>query len=171
MSRTEAPQKISSLQELQQAASPGRDLWPGIEARLAPRRRSWNVPASIAAGVVLVTVGVLIGLQFRTGASLPGARESGALIRASLIDDPAYQHQRQELLRTLPARLESLPPESRQRIRDGLLAIQTAKQNIEAELGRDAGNVLLQELFVSTCQEEIRVLTFVGYVDGFNQEI
>ena len=171
MNSSEAPKKISSLNELQQAATPRRNLWPGIESRLAPGRRRWNMPASLAASVVLVTLGVLVGLQFHTGTSLPGARESGALIRASLIDDPAYQHQRQELLRTLPARLESLPPESRQRIRDGLLAIQTAKQNIEAELGRDAGNLLLQELFVSTCQEEMRVLTTVGYVDGFNQEI
>jgi len=171
MSNSGTPKKVRSLQELPQAMTPARDLWPGIESRLAPGRRRWHVPASIAAGVMLMTIGVLIGLQFRSGASAPGAQESGALIRASLIDDPAYQHQRQELLRTLPARLESLPPDSRQRVRDGLLAIQAAKQNIEAELGRDAGNVLLQELFVSTCQEEIRVLTFVGYVDDFNQEI
>jgi hypothetical protein len=43
--------------------------------------------------------------------------------------------------------------------------------NIEAELGRDAGNALLQELFISACQEEMRVLTAVDPIGGPNQEI
>jgi hypothetical protein len=172
MSNTEEPAQIRSLHELPQAAAPGRDLWPGIQSQLLPRRRSWAVPASLAAGVVLLVVGFFIGTQTRTDATLAaGARESGALIQAALIDDPGYQQQREELLRALPAKLEQLPPESRQHVRDSLLAIQTAMQSIKTELGRDSGNVLLQELFVSTCQEEMRLLTTVGDIDGLNQEI
>lgn len=165
--------RVHSLQELAKEATPTRDLWPDIQSRLRPRRRSWAVPASLAASLVLVTAGVLIGLQFRGSGSAPFAvpPESGALVRASLNDNPGYQSQREELLRSLPEKLQALPPDSQQRVRDSLQTIQTAMQDIEKELGQDAGNVLLQELLISTSQEELRLLTTVGYLDGFNQEI
>lgn len=167
------PSRVHSLQELAQEATPARDLWPGIQSRLKPRRRSWAVPASLAASVVLVTAGVLIGLQLRGSDAAPFAvpPATGALVRASLNDNPGYQRQREELLRTLPDKLQALPPDSQQRVRESLQTIQTAMQNIENELGQDAGNVLLQELLISTSQEEMRLLTTVGYIDGFNQEI
>jgi hypothetical protein len=67
--------------------------------------------------------------------------------------------------------LQRLPPDAQQRVRDSLLAVQTAMKNIEAELGRDAGNALLQELFIGACQEEMRVLTAIDAIGGSNQEI
>jgi len=168
--------KIRSLRELPQGAAPARDLWPRIESRLAPRRRTWAVPASLAAGVVLVTLGILIGLQVRDPvtpqlAQQPGQQAAGTQIRAALMSDPGYQAQRDELLGALPAKLANLPPDSQQRVRDSLLAVQAAMSTLEAELGRDAGNALLQELLISACQEEMRVLTAVGDADGPNQEI
>ena len=54
---------------------------------------------------------------------------------------------------------------------DSLQAVQTAIKNIETELGRDAGSALLQELLLSTSQEELRVLTAVDEFGGSNQEI
>lgn len=165
--------RVHSLEELAQEATPSRDLWPGIQSRLQPRRRSWAVPASLVASLVLVTAGVLIGLQLRGSASVPFAMppEAGAMVRASLNENPDYQRQREELLRNLPEKLQTLPPESQKRVRDSLETIHAAMQNIEQELGQDAGNVLLQELLISTSQEEMRLLTTVGYLDGFNQEI
>ncbi|MEO8308770.1 MAG: hypothetical protein ABI616_12100 [Pseudomonadota bacterium] len=163
--------KIDSLRELPQSVAPSRDLWPGIESGLGSRRRTWAVPASLAAALVLVVLGFVIGNQTRNAASSPAMRESGAHILAALMTDPGYQGQREELLSHLPAKLERLPPTSRQRVTESLLAIHTAMKNIEAELGRDAGNALLQELLISTCQEEIRVLTAIGDADGTNQEI
>jgi hypothetical protein len=174
--------KIHSLGELPQAVAPSRDLWPAIEPRLVPRHRTWAVPASLAAGIVLVTLGILIGLQVREpatpqlaqqGAATQGATLQGAgtQIRAALMADPAYQTHREELLDSLPSKLARLPPASRQRVKDSLQAVQTAMRTIEAELGRDAGNALLQELLISACQEEMRVLTTVGDTNGFNQEI
>ena len=164
--------RVHSLQQLAREATPTRDLWPGIQSRLPPRRRAWAVPASLAAGVVLVVAGVLIGLQLRSGAAtyvVPP--ETGTLVRASLMENPGYQRQREELLQALPEKLQSLPPESQQRVRDSLQSIQTAMDSIEHELGKDSGNILLQEMFLSTRQEEMRVLTTVGYIDGFDEEI
>jgi len=163
--------RIKSLGELPQGVAPQRDLWPRIESRLTPRRRTWAVPASLAAGLLLAVFGFVIGHQSRESGSSPVLRESGAHILAALMTEPGYQSQREELLSALPAKLERLPPASRQRVQDSLLAIHTAMKNIEAELGRDSGNALLQELLISTCQEEMRVLTAVGEADGSNQEI
>jgi hypothetical protein len=171
MTDHESKQQVRSLRELPQAVAPARDLWPHIESSLGPRRRTWAVPASLAAGLLLEVFGFVIGNQSRDAGSSPALRESGAHILAAFTTDPEYQRHRQELLSALPARLERLPPASRQRVQDSLLAIQTAMKNIEAELGRDAGNALLQELLISTCQEEMRVLTAVSDADGSNQEI
>jgi hypothetical protein len=156
---------------LQQDLPPARDLWPHIEDRLTPRRRTWAVPASLAAGLLLAVFGFVIGTQSRDTGSSPAQRESGAHILAALMTEPGYQSQREELLNALPSRLERLPPASRKRVQESLLAIHTAMKNIEAELGHDSGNALLQELLISTCQEEMRVLTAVGDAAGANQEI
>jgi hypothetical protein len=164
--------QVRSLRDLPQGVAPARDLWPHIESNLGSRRRSWAVPASLAAALVLVVFGFVMGNQSRdiSGSSL-AMRNSGTQILAALMTEPGYQSQREELLGALPARLARLPPASRQRVQESLLAIHTAMKNIEAELGRDSGNALLQELLISTCQEEMRVLTAVGDADGSNQEI
>ena len=165
--------QVRSLRELPQSIAPSRDLWPVIESRLIPRRRSWAVPASLAAGLVLVTLGILIGLQVRDPAPPQVAQQGAGVgqIRAALMADPGYQSQRDELLSALPSKLAKLPPASRQRVTDSLQVVQMAMRTIEAELGRDAGNALLQELLISACQEEMRVLTAVGDTSGPNQEI
>jgi hypothetical protein len=166
------PERMRSLRDLPRERAPQRDLWPGIEAALPPRRRAWTVPASLAAGVVLAVLGMLIGLQLRPGTSATAEQPSGALIRAALMSDPSYQQHREALLRELPAKLKHLPPEAQQRVRASLEAVQTAMRNLETELGRESGSLLLQELLISTCQEEMRVLTDVGDADDdINQEI
>ena len=164
--------RVGSLRELSQDVAPARDLWPHIESRLDSRRRSWAVPTSLAAGLLLVVFGFVMGNHFRDGASsAPSPQEAGNRILATFMTDPEYQRQRAELLRALPGKLQGLPAESQQRVKDSLQAVQAAMKNLEAELGRDSSNALLQELLISTCQEEMRVLTAVGDPDGRNQEI
>ena len=58
------------------------------------------------------------------------------------------------------------------RAREGgasLATLQRSIEEIEAALGRDPANALLQELLVSSCQEEMRALTAVR--DSGGQEI
>ncbi|HMA12030.1 MAG TPA: hypothetical protein VKO83_09095 [Steroidobacteraceae bacterium] len=162
---------IRSLREIPEGVAPDRDLWPGISSRLAPRRRSWAVPASLAAGFLLAAVGVIVGMQIRQAQSPVAQQAPGSFIRAALLSDPAYESHRSELLAALPTRLERLSPASRQRVLDSLRAVQTAMRNLEAELGKDGSNALLQELFIGACQEEMRVLTAVDAIGGSTQEI
>ena len=177
--------RVRSLRELPQAMTPARDLWPEIEAQLAPRRRSWVIPASVAASFLVAAVGLSIAFLSTEELQTPAAQtastqapvqssapqDSGAMIRAALMSDPEYVSQREQLLRELPGKIQRLPTESQQRVRDSLIAIQNAMRDIEAELGRDSGNALLQEMLVDASQEEMRVLTAVNEAQRLEQEI
>lgn len=171
MNNATGRRRVQALRDLPAEIAPPRDLWPGLQPRLAPRARSWVLPASLAAGVMLLALGLTFGSRLER-ILLPATSQPdpGAMIRAAFQGDPFYQR-RTELLKDLPARLAHLPPESAQRVEESLRSIQRARQDIEAELGREAGNVLLQELLVDTYQEEMRLLTVVSDADEANPEI
>ncbi len=181
--------QVSSLRELPQAIEPGRDLWPGIAARIneiqaaapsvtganpIPPRRSgarlrWLAAAAMVASVA---VGVWIGRSLLppvgNGAPAPQAMSTppgysavtgASALDAAFVSDPRYARQRAALLRSLPARLAALPPPARAKVMASLAALKKAKEDLESALGKDPGNALLQELLVDTYQDEMRVLT------------
>ena len=176
--------KISSLRDLPQEIAPTRDLWQGIEAQLTRRSAAHGAAGGavesarrfgragrmrlIAAAAMLATlaVGIWIG---RAVLPVPGkppvplsvstkaSNERGAW-HAAYVMDSKYNQQRAELVKDLEARLAALPPGSRAKVLSSLQAINDSKRVLEAELGKDPGNALLQELLVNTCQDEMRVL-------------
>jgi hypothetical protein len=183
MSGTEE-RTVKSLSELSPAIEPGRDLWPGIAARLG---ESASAPAAqpqplararlaqlrwLAAAAMLasVAVGVWIG---RDVLPLPGAPtvpvattpptqlSQGAAVDAAYVSDPRYVRQRAELMQSVQARLAAMPEPARAKVAASLAAIETAKKDLEGALGKDPGNALLQELLINTYQDEMRVLTDV----------
>ena len=173
---------VTTLHDLPQAIEPKRDLWPQIEAQIAAggnsarrppvaagaARRGTAAPLrwlAAAAMVGCVAVGVWIGRSVLPGAGpAPAAQlarpESGTL-QTAWVTDPRYQRQHQALMRSLGAKLASLPPASRAKVMASLETIGRAKQELENALGKDPGNALLQELLVNTYQDEMRVLTDV----------
>jgi hypothetical protein len=95
-------------------------------------------------------------------ATLPKINNDGAAaLQAAYIVDPKYRKQREALVKSLEAKLASLPPESRAKVISSLATIHKSMQDLEAELGKDPSNALLQELLVNTYQDEMRVLTTV----------
>jgi hypothetical protein len=179
--------KVKSLGELPVAIEPPRDLWPGIEARLkapgvtvaavSPRPAGARLAQlrwlAAAAMVASVAVGVWIGrevLPLSGGAATapqsaastasPASPEAAAL-NASYVSDPRYQRQRTELLKTLQARIEAMPPPARLKVTASLATIEHAKEDLERALGKDPSNALLQELLINTYQDEMRALTDV----------
>lgn len=178
---TDASKRVSSLRELPAAIEPGRDLWPQIEAHLgpgavapavAPARPRWRAAGAplrwlaAAAMVACVGVGVWIGRSVVPGAApappvaaVPGAE--GAALRTAWVTDPRYQRQRTALLESLQGQLATLPPPARAKVLASLATIRHAKEDLEAALGKDPSNALLQELLVNTYQDEMRVLTDV----------
>jgi hypothetical protein len=175
---------VKSLAELPRTIEPGRDLWPGIEARLrasAPAatqpqpdvrarltRLRWLASAAMVASVAVgVWIGrdlVPLGARGVPSASVPATPATlsqAAAVDAAYISDPRYRHQRAELMRSVRAQLQAMPEPARAKVAASLAAIETAKQDLESALGKDPGNELLQELLINTYQDEMRVLTDV----------
>jgi len=166
--------KLSSLSELPQSLTPPRDLWPQIATRLEARGSSTARPRRIpaqwlaaAAMVASVAIGVWIGrdlLPSSGGAAPPSVARSAApteasAVEAAYVSDPRYVRQRAELLASMQARLAAMPEPARAKVAASLAAIENAKKDLEAALGKDPSNALLQELLINTYQDEMRVLT------------
>jgi hypothetical protein len=167
--------KVTSLRDLPREIAPPRDLWPELEQRLtqAARPRAglrFPLPrarhlAAAAALVAAVAVGVLIGrgqlMPTRGGTGAGSSAITPQMLPATFIRDPRYLRERAELLQSLNARLAALPPQSRQKVLASLATIHQSMRDIQAALGREPGNALLQELLVDTYQDEMHVLTTV----------
>lgn len=182
--------RIRSLRDLPQDIPPGRDLWPAIEAaikQLAPRAsaatgaaRMRRVPQvlALAATVAALAVGVWIGrstLPVGPGATTDGvAARNGsqpAMMQTAFVNDPHYRRERAALVRSIESQLAALPPETQQKVAVSLRTIRKSMQDLEAALGRDPSNALLQELLVNTYQEEMRVLSAVKEASTAREEI
>jgi len=174
--------RVNRVDELAQNLPPARDLWPAISAAIeaeranvsaapAHRRSRWLPAAGMAAAVALVTLGVFIGRIIAppqvTIASTPTSQNSPDVIPAAL-RDANYRKQRASLLLEVQNRLEKMPVGERDKVKASLLTLQRSIGEIEAALGRDPANALLQELLVNSCQEEMRALTAVR--DSGSQE-
>jgi len=177
--------RVNRIDQLAQDVPPGRDLWPAIAQAIeadraeaiAPahsvRARSRWLPAvGMAAAVALVTIGVFIGRTMGPAqGTVAGTRAQQAeegLMPAAL-RDANYRKQRDALLVEVNNRLKTMPAVEREKVAASLATLRRSIGEIEAALGRDPANALLQELLVSSCQEEMRALTAVR--DSGSQEI
>lgn len=172
--------KLVTLGELRQDIAPTRDLWPAIATTLAtadavrrPVRRLPRLAWGVAASVALLAVGVWAGRNLlpapATMAQSPGAAPVAAApvtMAASFELDPASRIERQRRLDALAGQLAALPPQTQAQVRVSIAAIEKGVRDIQAALGRDPSNLLLQEMLVSSYQEEMRVF---GAVDEANR--
>jgi hypothetical protein len=181
--------RIRSLRELSQDIPPPRDLWPAIAAeiakdtmpvadapvkkgsRFAPSRMQWG---ALAAMVVSLAVGLWIGrTMFPSVITQPAQVASNGtqdVVAAAYVRDPRYLDQRAKLVSTLEAKMKTLPPKTQMKVAASLATIRKSIADIQAAMGRDPGNALLQELLVNSYQDEMRVLTVVHEADN-GQEI
>jgi hypothetical protein len=171
---------VKRLDELAHDVPPTRDLWPAISAAIeadaaasaAPargaRRYGWRPAAALAAAVALVTVGVYIGKAITPVASPTVAQRpmTAGVVPAAFERDANYRKQRDELMGEVQKRLQAMPPAERDKVSASLNTLRRSITEIEAALGRDPANALLQELLVSSCQEEMRALTAVREAGG-----
>jgi len=189
-----APPKVRRLSELPRDIPPPHDGWPALEARLresgrpqadagvkqgreaepARRRRpSMMRFATLAAVLAAVVVGVSIdrwilspGHPSSPGATIQSHSGAGQGITVAYVTDPRYMHEREQLLRSLNARLAKLPPPTRKKVLESLATIHQSMQQIQQALGREPGNALLQELLIDTYQDEMQVLSTVQAASG-----
>jgi N-acyl-D-aspartate/D-glutamate deacylase len=181
---------IRSLGELAQNVPPPRDLWPAIAAEISQdaaragmadksgtNRISRTQWLALAAVIAALAVGMWIGrsvLPVKGAQAPPIAATTGSgahdVVAASYLKDPRYVKDRADLVRALDEKMKTLPPETQQKVTASLATIRKSIAEIQAALGRDPGNALLQELLVNSYQDEMRVLTTVHEADA-GQEI
>jgi hypothetical protein len=176
--------RVKRFDELARDIPPARDLWPAISAAIEADRRetstpaqraprnAWRYASSMAAAVALVAVGIWIGARIVPpgGTSLAAnANVDTAAMPVALQRDAEYRKTRAQLVTEVEARLKTMPQAEREKVAASLATLRRSISEIEASLGRDPANALLQELLVSSCQEEMRALTVVR--DSGNQEI
>jgi len=99
-------------------------------------------------------------------ARVPSSTGAGAGMTVAYVTDPRYLHEREALLRSLDAKLATLPPPTRQKVLQSLATIHQSMQEIQQALGREPGNALLQELLIDTYQDEMQVLSTVQQASG-----
>ena len=180
--------RIKRIDELAQDIPPPRDLWQGISAAIeadkaaaagpaqkqSGRRSFWMPAAGLAASVLLVAVGVFIGqiignkrgqLDGGVVQTVPAPRNENT----PELRHAKYTNQREELLREVNAKLATMPPADRAKVAASLETLSKSIKDIEAALGHDPANALLQELLVSSSQEEMRALIAVR--DSGREEI
>ncbi len=152
-----------------------------------PRRYGLHGPATwlaAAAMVATLAVGMWIGrtllpttgsvVATNSGPSMatPGTATHAPQSISEILDgagafqtayfaDPKLVRTRAELLKSVDAKFKSLPPDTQQKVISSLQTIHQSMKDLEAALGKDPSNALLQELLVNTYQDEMRVLTTV----------
>ena len=116
-------------------------------------------------------MGVIIGVNLNTPGigTMAGTQGGDPAVIPAALRDANYRKQRDVLLVEVNDRLQSMPAAEREKVAASLATLRRSIAEIEAALGRDPANALLQELFVSTSQEEMRALTAVR--DSGGQEI
>lgn len=175
---------VKRLDELAQSVPPARDLWPAISAAIeadkatnallaqGARRYGWRPAAAMAAAVALVAVGVYIGKALSPPAAVIAGTQTAQSdpnrVPAAFERDANFRKQRDALIADVQKRLETMPAAEREKVSASLNTLRRSITEIEAALGRDPANALLQELLVSSCQEEMRALTAVR--EAGNQE-
>jgi hypothetical protein len=168
-----------ALESLPRDVEPGHDLGPAIEARLEPRgaRASRRWPWAAAAAVVLAVGASLITAKLMHREDAVVARQVPPAGQAAVAAvafgpgqalDPAYETARQALAHSLSARIDRLPPEARQKLEKNLALLRQASAEINAALELSPGDPLLEELLLSTYQEELAVLASVNQLTGAN---
>ena len=168
-----------ALASLPKSLEPARDLWPAIEAQLEPRAargsRTWLWAA--AAGVLLVVgssllTATLLQREPTRVAQLPATQNGPAYATAAFGPaqalGPGYDAARRDLLGTLSARIDRLPPDARRQLEKNLAEIRRASAEINAALALSPGDPLLEELLINTYQDELAVLANVNQLAGGN---
>jgi hypothetical protein len=181
----------SALQGMARAVEPPRDLWPAIAARIeaeptrVARRPRWLLPvAGLAAALALVAASSLVTATL-LGNARPGATMSARLVPVEPVAgdktlpdvaaqvtpaafgpghvlDQGYLTARRQLAATLQARIEAMPPSARQKLESNLAEMHRAAREINAALAQRPGDPLLEELLLSTYQDELAVLANVN---------
>ena len=135
---SEDTDRINALERLPRHRSPERDLWPGIEARLHPRRSRYALAQLALAASLVAGLAAVFTLSLRDIAVAPGALET-ASAGATGIRSPAL------------AQGASLPlgDDSRAIVEANISLVRQAERQLKQALEQDPESPTLRSLLAS----------------------
>ena len=170
------------LGELPLEVAPGRDLWPGIAARIEERAQPvaartrlpawlWQAAAAVVlvAGSSLLTASLLdkdVLMQQSAVQPVPASAHTAVALPAAFglagQLDPEYVAARSQLTQLLDQRIAALPTSARAKLEFNLGEMRRAADEINAALAEQPGDPLLEELLLKTYQDELAMLSNIS---------
>lgn len=157
MTDTERPDWLEKhLAALPRELVPPRDLWPGTEKRLRASPRRLLIPASIAAGLAIGAVALVITGQLE---DRDAAREAVAIVELPPPQEGSdpWEPARARYAQDWPAIREQIGPETAAVIERNLEIIRRANVDLQIALERQPDNPALRRLLRQTLAKEIDV--------------
>jgi hypothetical protein len=157
------------LSLLAEVEEPERDLWPGVQTRIASKRnRSWLVPRlAFAGGAALMVIGIVFGLLFGVflagsdGGTYRTADESLHLQRLVSLEQE-YQLLKPSALDALKQSGDGLPSELLERIEADLTELDAITERVLSSLERHGGRVEHYEIVYEHFRKKFEVLNDLG---------
>ena len=145
-----------SVDRLARDIAPGRDLWPGITARIQKRQRNrapWAYGLAASFLVAVAAGGLWFGLAHH-------APETGAAPELAAAPSPEAQYfaQRAAYAENSVETAPNVSPATRAVILKNLQIIEGSMQQIEGALEKDPSNPRLRALLYDLYQNEARLL-------------
>ncbi len=152
--------------DLPREIQPGRDLWPEIEARITINERGssaqlrwWQSPVVSAASLLIAAAALAFTLSRPGVVSDTGVTMAEANLRIVPMLDAGFLADRKRLANRLEGRLAELSPEMQNLVRQNLDSIRGSLNAINMALAEDPENADLQDLLLSTYDQELQVMT------------
>lgn len=146
-----------AVNRLQREIAPGRDLWPGIAARIErkyrSRRRRWVYGIAASLFVAVGAGGLWFSLTRRVPIVTAPAQQ---IVAAS--PDAQYFAQRASFAEHTVQSVPNLAPVTRAVILKNLRIIESSMQQIQGALEKDPDNPRLRSLLYDLYQDEARLL-------------
>lgn len=154
LSRDAAP--LDEARTLPRAVSPAYDLWPGIEARLAPRALPGRivVPRWMLAAAAILLIAVSSAVTAVVLRQPPGH----AAVQQPTSLEAEYAAASEDLLRALDQARARLSPETIATIEKSLHLIDAALDESRRALAKDPGNQALSRLVVAAWRQKVDLL-------------
>ncbi len=165
--------RLDAVDALPRSLAPGRDLWPGIEGRLAarpqrgpgrPYPRRWAVVSQLAAAVALMVLGgALSQILWPAGAGLPGPAVDGDIRLAAEVAElevaeGEYLRAKEALWLAAYGRRDDLSPATLRVVEKNLVIVDQAIRELRQALEEDPGNHRLEGLLYANHRRSIDLL-------------
>ena len=166
LSAEEARRLDALTAELPDGIEPPRDLWPSIDAQIAPASRRWPQLA-VAASVLVAFGAVWIWRIDGNGVVTPPAitqstvPELGDEFTRHVKFTPVFLRTHEQSLEDLSERLAKLPPESRDVVIENLRTIRSSIAAINDAVEREPNNRELQMLLRHAYEQEMELVDVV----------